>query len=289
MDMTLLNKIPFWIQVRGIPLQYMNREVIVHIARKLGEYIQMDYNEKIGGRMEFVHIRLNWNINNPLHFQRIFQFTPGVNTLLKLHYERLRGFCKSCGMLTHDSGRCLIQNGGPMDDPDEDNDDDNDQAPDDLQPHHGNAGIHIEEINDEDEQIAEQEPINPVAEEAQQIDLPDDQVEEVVEGTEEDIILECNAMCTMYSDDLNMEEIYADKSVVIQNAGRNMLKRKAWMKETETNITMTSGMERGEPSHQIGDKRKKENSSEETTEKETDAGTSNMWRGAVGPEPPLPP
>lgn len=89
MDMTLLNKIPFWIQVRGIPFQYMNREVIVHIARELGEYIQMDYNEEIGGRMEFVRIRLNWNINNPLHFQRNFQFTLGVNTLLKLHYERL--------------------------------------------------------------------------------------------------------------------------------------------------------------------------------------------------------
>ncbi|XP_033146751.1 uncharacterized protein LOC117133780 [Brassica rapa] len=59
MDMGTLNHILFWIQIRGIPLQYMNRLVIVHIARELGEYIQMDYNEEVGGRMEFVRVRLN--------------------------------------------------------------------------------------------------------------------------------------------------------------------------------------------------------------------------------------
>lgn len=50
MDIDLLNFIPFWIQVRGIPFQYMNREVIVNIARVIGQYIQMDYNEEVGGR-----------------------------------------------------------------------------------------------------------------------------------------------------------------------------------------------------------------------------------------------
>ncbi|XP_022549102.1 uncharacterized protein LOC106361818 [Brassica napus] len=36
MDLELLNFIPFWIQIRGIPYQFMNREVIVHIAREMG-------------------------------------------------------------------------------------------------------------------------------------------------------------------------------------------------------------------------------------------------------------
>ena len=93
MDMDLLNYIPFWIQIRGIPLHYTNREVIVNIARAMGQqYIQMEYKEENGGRLEFIRIRLNWNINHPLKFQRNFQFTPGVNTLLRFQYERLRGF-----------------------------------------------------------------------------------------------------------------------------------------------------------------------------------------------------
>lgn len=48
-------------------------------------------------------------MEQPLYFQRQFQFTPGVNTLLRFRYEHLRGFCETCGMITHDSGNCLIQ------------------------------------------------------------------------------------------------------------------------------------------------------------------------------------
>ncbi|RID67935.1 hypothetical protein BRARA_C00135 [Brassica rapa] len=124
MDMAMLNFIPFWVQIRGIPFQFMNRDVILHIAREVGQYIQMDYNEEAGSRLEFVRVRLNWNIGQPLRFQRHFQFTPGVNTLLRFHFERLRGFCESCGMLTHDSGACLIHNGGQGNDGDDDSEDD---------------------------------------------------------------------------------------------------------------------------------------------------------------------
>ena len=111
MDMALLNFISFWIQIRGILLQYMNREVIVNIARNMGQYIQMDYNEESGARLEFVRVRINWDVSHPLKFQRNFQFQLGVNTLLKFQYERLRGFCEICGMLTHDSGACLYRTG----------------------------------------------------------------------------------------------------------------------------------------------------------------------------------
>lgn len=72
MDMDMLNYIPFWVQIRGIPLQFMNREVILHISRIMGQYIQMEYNEEMGVRMEFFKVRLNWNVNHPLKFQRNF-------------------------------------------------------------------------------------------------------------------------------------------------------------------------------------------------------------------------
>lgn len=53
MELELLNFIMFLIQVRGIPLQFMNHEVIHHIVRAMGEYIQMEYNEEAGGRWNF--------------------------------------------------------------------------------------------------------------------------------------------------------------------------------------------------------------------------------------------
>lgn len=45
---------------------------------------------------------------------------------MRLTYERLRGFYEVCGMLTYDIGACIIQNGGPSDNPDYGNDDDED-------------------------------------------------------------------------------------------------------------------------------------------------------------------
>lgn len=161
MDMAMLNFIPFWVQIRGIPFQYMNREVIVHIARIMGQYIQMDYNEETGSRLEFVRVRLNWNVNHPLRFQRHFQFTPGVNTLLKFQYERLRGFCESCGMITHDSGACLLVNGGPEDGGGNDDDSDDDAPEQGGNPNHG---VIIEEINEEEGQEEEAAEVQGQAE-----------------------------------------------------------------------------------------------------------------------------
>lgn len=81
-------------------------------------------------------------------------FTDGNNTLLRFRYERLRGFCEVCGMLTHDSGACHIQNGGDehqWDDDDADDDEDLPFANDDLPPAGPiNQGVEIHEIMEEE-------------------------------------------------------------------------------------------------------------------------------------------
>uniref|UniRef100_A0A1J3K5X0 DUF4283 domain-containing protein n=1 Tax=Noccaea caerulescens TaxID=107243 RepID=A0A1J3K5X0_NOCCA len=125
----LLNFIPFWIQIRGIPLQYMNQDVIAHIGRAMGLLMDIDYNaEAIArveyARVEYARVRLNLDVTQPLRFQKNFQFTQGFNTLLRFRYERLRGFCEVCGILTHDSGACLIPNGDPVPHSDDENDED---------------------------------------------------------------------------------------------------------------------------------------------------------------------
>ncbi|XP_033141779.1 uncharacterized protein LOC108869928 [Brassica rapa] len=99
----MLNFIPFWIQIRGIPYQFMSQDVVMHIGRALGMYMDVDYNAEATARRDYVRVRVNWNVDEPLRFQRHFQFTPGTNTLLRLTFERLMGFCDVCGMLTHDS------------------------------------------------------------------------------------------------------------------------------------------------------------------------------------------
>ncbi|KAL9280739.1 hypothetical protein AtEden1_Chr5g0110771 [Arabidopsis thaliana] len=125
-----LNTIPFWIQIRGIPYQFLSRDVIEAIGRAIGDVMDVDYDVEAVARVEFVRVQINWNVDNPLRFQRNFQFQEGVNTLLRFRYERLWGFCEVCGMLTHDSGACLILNGGgDHDSGDEDDDDMPQQGP----------------------------------------------------------------------------------------------------------------------------------------------------------------
>ncbi|XP_024016537.1 uncharacterized protein LOC112089906 [Eutrema salsugineum] len=154
----MMNFIPFWIQIRGIPLQFMNENVVRHIGRAMGMVLEVDYDAEAAARVEFACVCLNWDITQPLRFQRHFQFTAGVNTLLRFRYERLRGFCEACRMITHDTGACLIQNGGPDNLSDDEDKDDNDQ---DYQPqaeHHRNNGVEIHEMM-EDEQYVEEERI----------------------------------------------------------------------------------------------------------------------------------
>lgn len=171
MNVQMLNFIPFWIQVRGIPLQYMNQEVVAHIGRALGMLMDIDYDQAAAQQVEYVRVRLNWQIDQPLRFQRNFQFTPGVNTLLRFRYKRLRGFCEVCGMLTHDSGACLIHNGGGDPHSDDEDSDDGNQPPG-FQP---NNNVHIQEINEaeqNEEDMAEDNVIMPngVAEQEEDTD-----------------------------------------------------------------------------------------------------------------------
>ncbi|XP_056860041.1 uncharacterized protein LOC130508511 [Raphanus sativus] len=286
MDMELLNFIPFWIQIRGIPLQFMNREVIVNVARAMRQqYIQMDYNEENGGRQDFVRVRLNWNINQPLRFQRNFQFTPGVNTLLRFQYERLRGFCELCGLITHDTGACVINNGGPGPGGDDGNNsaEDNDEADDEVEmiP---NQGIIIEEIGDEDE-VAEPDPVaDQIQEEYER------NVAALEEENDDDELWNGPARTTMFTSE--MERDLVDPAVF--NRGYNNadigLKRKDWLRSANGNA---SKFEKGETSGTSAAKRLRESPVEAPAEameddKETDDAT-DMVRGAVGPEPPLPP
>lgn len=118
----LINFIQFWIQIRGIPFQFLNRVVISHIGRSIGNLMEVDYDAETASKVQFVRVQINWDIQHPLRFQRRFQFQEGINTILRFRYERLRGFCEIFGILTHDSGACVLQNGGEEQFPDNDDD-----------------------------------------------------------------------------------------------------------------------------------------------------------------------
>ena len=58
--------------------------------------------------MGFLRVRLGWNFDNPLQFQRNFQLNANENTIIKYRFERLRNFCTKCGSLKHDVKECEL-------------------------------------------------------------------------------------------------------------------------------------------------------------------------------------
>lgn len=64
--------IPFWVQVRGIPFQFLNEEVVVYIGRGIGQFMEADFNQEAAVQMSYVRVRVNWNVDEPLRFVVIF-------------------------------------------------------------------------------------------------------------------------------------------------------------------------------------------------------------------------
>ncbi|CAN7062939.1 unnamed protein product, partial [Brassica oleracea var. botrytis] len=86
-----LNYMTFWVQVRGIPHQYLTQRMVIHIGHELGDYIETDFQSEGTHNVDYVRIRLLWNVNTPLRFQRMFRFGDQT-AVLKIRYEKLRGF-----------------------------------------------------------------------------------------------------------------------------------------------------------------------------------------------------
>ncbi|XP_024013305.1 uncharacterized protein LOC112087593 [Eutrema salsugineum] len=122
--------LPFWMQIRGIPIQFLSRQTITFIGDLYGQVIGVDFDEN-STRVDFVRVRVLWNSDIPLRFQRIFQFENGINTILRFKFERLRNFCKRCGLLSHDKKDCPLRlEDGDFSDSDGDGDDNGGNDPD---------------------------------------------------------------------------------------------------------------------------------------------------------------
>ncbi|EOA15813.1 hypothetical protein CARUB_v10007348mg, partial [Capsella rubella] len=135
--------IPFWIQIKGIPIVYLTIAMVKYIGDNLGPVVSVDFDENVNW-VEFVRVCVNWSIDTPLRFQRNFQFTADENTVLKFRFERLRNFCSRCGSLKHDAKECeLVFEDQPLDDDDNGEPEDN--------PNAGNDDAVEDEFNPGDE------------------------------------------------------------------------------------------------------------------------------------------
>jgi len=105
-DRNLLTKIPFWVQVYGIPVTRMNDRVAHSIGNLFGDVLEFDteVNNRSNGCLR---IRVAINAYEPI--PRGTKLTMGGKTIdIKFKYERLPNFCYWCGKLDHIDTDCEI-------------------------------------------------------------------------------------------------------------------------------------------------------------------------------------
>ncbi|CAA7018493.1 unnamed protein product [Microthlaspi erraticum] len=97
---TFPSQIPFWISLRGIPLHYWKRELLLSIGEKLGHLTSYELTSTAA------KIKVEVNRLASLTKEAIVEFEGGSEALVTLEYHKLDKHCLYCLMLTHEESEC---------------------------------------------------------------------------------------------------------------------------------------------------------------------------------------
>lgn len=96
----LTHLVAYWVQVDGIPLNFMSAENTTKIGGKLGSVVEIEDPWSTGPR-GFLRIRIQIDVRAPLVVGFWLPRAEGPATWVELKYEKLSDFCYGCGKLGH--------------------------------------------------------------------------------------------------------------------------------------------------------------------------------------------
>ncbi|CAA7050642.1 unnamed protein product [Microthlaspi erraticum] len=92
--------IPFWIELKGIPLHYWQRDLLYSIGEELGGMMKHEITSTTA------RIKVLINGLQPLVKETIIEYSDEAESIVSLEYEGLENHCRICYRLTHDTYRC---------------------------------------------------------------------------------------------------------------------------------------------------------------------------------------
>lgn len=104
-----LNRILFWIRIKGIPIHLLKKQAVESIVEPLGRIEAVELHAKNSSSLEYVRARVWINADEPLQFIKTAKFKTGETPRLELEYEKLLNVCFLCRRLTHDQVHCPFQ------------------------------------------------------------------------------------------------------------------------------------------------------------------------------------
>ncbi|KAE9445306.1 hypothetical protein C3L33_22796, partial [Rhododendron williamsianum] len=97
---------PFWVQIHGLPLGFLNVKTGSAIAKSFGDVIAVEDPGERGRLANYLRIRVWLDVSKPLK-KGFFLRRPKEDDLwVKFKYERLSDFCYGCGKISHTVNDC---------------------------------------------------------------------------------------------------------------------------------------------------------------------------------------
>ncbi|KAL3517694.1 hypothetical protein ACH5RR_020283 [Cinchona calisaya] len=105
---------PFWVQVHGLPLNYLTKENGLKIAQVLGKFSFLDGKKGFDGMVlcrKFLRIRVVLDVRKPLLCGFWVSRTELSDIWIEFKYEKLGVFCYKCGRIGNNYRACKFPAG----------------------------------------------------------------------------------------------------------------------------------------------------------------------------------
>ncbi|XP_058200932.1 uncharacterized protein LOC131315754 [Rhododendron vialii] len=100
---------PFWVQIKGLPLGYLNVKSRMKIAETLGEIISVEDPDGRGKLAKLIRVWVWIDITKPLKKGFFLRRNGEEDLWIKFQYERLSDFCYRFGHVGHTINDCPEQ------------------------------------------------------------------------------------------------------------------------------------------------------------------------------------
>ncbi|WOL11021.1 hypothetical protein Cni_G19782 [Canna indica] len=100
-----IEAIPIWLQLSGLPIEYLQKDILMRIASAIGQPIKIDNVTLKGQRARFARLCVFWNLNNKVS-SGIWINGGGDRFCQAIAFENIPKLCFSCGKVGHLSDVC---------------------------------------------------------------------------------------------------------------------------------------------------------------------------------------
>lgn len=97
---TFPSKIPFWIELQGLPKHLWKPKMLLTIGDKLGEVMDHEISPTV------VKIKIMIDGLQPIVKETMVDFPDGSEALVTLEYKNLKNHCQYCNRLSHEQKDC---------------------------------------------------------------------------------------------------------------------------------------------------------------------------------------